>query len=100
MQLAHVASHEGIIAVEHMANETPEPIDYNTVSSCVYSHPEVAMVGLTEKKAKEKGYDLKIGIFPLKENGKELVHGDASDFAIVITDKSTVHILLYTMYNQ
>src|SRR5699024_11019296 len=93
MQLAHVASHEGIIAVEHMANETPEPIDYNTVSSCVYSHPEVAMVGLTEKKAKEKGYDLKIGIFPFKANGKALVHGDASGFAKIITDKKTEDIL-------
>src|SRR5699024_463518 len=74
-------------------NETPEPIDYNTVSSYVYSHPEVAMVGLTEKKAKEKGYDLKIGIFPFKANGKALVHGDASGFAKIITDKKTEDIL-------
>src|SRR5699024_10520608 len=56
MQLAHVASHEGIVAVEHMANQNPDPIDYQTVASCVYSYPEAAMVGLTEKQANEKGY--------------------------------------------
>ena len=55
MQLAHVASREGIIAVEHMANENPYPIEYNNIPTCIYSSPEVASVGLTEKEAKEKG---------------------------------------------
>lgn len=54
LQLAHVASHEGIVAVEHIAGKEVTPIDYSMVSKCVYSSPEVASVGLTEQEAKEK----------------------------------------------
>src|SRR5699024_7234821 len=93
MQLAHVASHEGIVAVEHMANQNPDPIDYQTVASCVYSYPEAAMVGLTEKQANEKGYQFKTGVFSFKANGKALVHGDTSGFAKIITDKKTDDVL-------
>lgn len=93
MQLAHVASHEGIIAVESMANENPLPIEYEHIPSCVYSNPEVASVGLTEKEAKERGYDIKVGKFPFKAIGKALVHGDSDGFIKVIADKQTEDLL-------
>lgn len=93
MQLAHVASHEGMIAVESMANENPSPIQYEHVPSCVYSNPEVASVGLTEKDATEQGYDIKVGKFPFKAIGKALVHGDSDGFVKVIADKKTEDLL-------
>ncbi|RKQ37739.1 dihydrolipoyl dehydrogenase [Oceanobacillus halophilus] len=93
MQLAHVASHEGIVAVEHIANERPSSINYNHVPSCVYSNPEVASVGLTEKQAKEHGYDTRIGRFPFTAIGKALVYGETEGFVKVITDNKTKDIL-------
>lgn len=93
LQLAHMASHEGIVAVEHMNNESPNPIDLNTVASCVYSSPEAAMVGLTEQEAKSLGYELKIGTFPFKANGKALVHGETAGFVKIITDQKTEDII-------
>ena len=72
LQLAHVASHEGIVAVEHIAGKEVTPIDYSMVSKCVYSSPEVASVGLTEQEAKEKGYKLKVGKFSFRAIGKHL----------------------------
>lgn len=93
MQLAHVASHEGILAVEHIANEQPEPIQYDHVASCVYSNPEIASVGLTEKQAKEQGYELEVGKFPFKAVGKALVHGDSEGFVKIISNKENQDIL-------
>jgi len=93
MQLAHVASHEGIVAVEAIANETPLPIDYNNVPSCIYSNPEVASVGLTESEAKELGLDIKIGKFPFKAIGKALVYGESDGFVKIIADKKTEDLL-------
>lgn len=93
MQLAHVASHEGIIAVEHMANENPYPIDYDTVPSCVYSHPEVASVGLTEQQALDRGLDIKIGKFPFKAIGKALVYGESDGFVKMIVNKENEDLL-------
>ncbi|WP_077603105.1 dihydrolipoyl dehydrogenase [Oceanobacillus sojae] len=93
MQLAHVASHEGIIAVEHIADENPQKIDYNAVSSCIYANPEAARVGLTEKQAKEEGYELVIGKFPFKAVGKALVYGETDGFVKIITDKKTQDLL-------
>ncbi|SES82407.1 dihydrolipoamide dehydrogenase [Oceanobacillus limi] len=93
MQLAHVASHEGIIAVEHMANHNPEPINYDNIPSCIYSNPEVASVGLTEKQAKEKGFDIVVGTFPFKAIGKALVHGESDGFVKIISDKKTEDLL-------
>ena len=93
MQLAHVASHEGMIAVEHMANKTPHPMDLEQVPSCIYSNPEVASVGLTEKDAKEKGYDVKVGKFPFQAVGKALVHGETDGFVKIIADKETDDLL-------
>ncbi|WP_164218110.1 dihydrolipoyl dehydrogenase [Virgibacillus sp. YIM 98842] len=93
MQLAHVASHEGITAVEHMANQNPYPIDYNNVPSCIYSSPEVASVGMTEKQAEEKGFDIKTGKFPFQAIGKALVHGESDGFVKIISDKVTEDII-------
>lgn len=93
LQLAHVASHEGIVAVEHIAGQNPFPIDYTMVSKCVYSRPEVASVGLTEEEAKAKGYEVKVGKFPFKAIGKALVFGEAEGFVKIVADQKTNDLL-------
>lgn len=93
LQLAHVASHEGITAVEHLANEKPQPIDYSLISKCIYSNPEIASVGMTEQEAKEKGFELKVGKFSFRAIGKALVYGESDGFVKIIADKDTDDIL-------
>ncbi|MYL71854.1 dihydrolipoyl dehydrogenase [Halobacillus litoralis] len=93
MQLAHVASHEGMIAVEHMADQHPHPMKQDQVPSCIYSNPEVSSVGLTEKAAKEKGFDVKVGKFPFQAIGKALVHGETDGFVKIVADKETDDLL-------
>jgi dihydrolipoamide dehydrogenase len=93
LQLAHVASHEGIVAVEHIAGKNPTPIDYNLVSKCIYSTPEVAGVGLTEEQAKEKGHKVKIGKFSFRAIGKALVFGESDGFVKIIADEETNDLL-------
>ena len=93
LQLAHVASHEGIVAVEHITGEDPHPIDYTLVSKCIYSSPEAASVGLTEDEAKEKGHDVKTGKFSFKAIGKALVYGESDGFVKIVADKETNDIL-------
>lgn len=93
MQLAHVASHEGIIAVEHMAGKKPQVLNHNAVPRCVYSHPEVASVGLTEQEAMEAGYTVKTGKFSFRGIGKALVHGDLDGFIKIIADSATDDLL-------
>ena len=84
--LAHVASAEGIICVEKIAGHNPEPIDYNNIPGCTYCSPEVASVGFTEKTAKEKGYELKIGKFPFSASGKASAAGHKEGFVKIIYD--------------
>ena len=84
--LAHVASEEGIIASEHMSGKNPEPMKYDNIPGCTYCHPEVASVGLTEKAAREAGYELKIGNFPFRALGKAMAVGDTDGFVKVIYD--------------
>ncbi|MCK4679375.1 MAG: dihydrolipoyl dehydrogenase [Bacteroidales bacterium] len=84
--LAHVASHEGITCVEKIAGLNPEPIDYGNIPACTYTHPEVASVGLTEKAAKEAGYDIKVGKFPFTASGKASASGSRDGFVKVIFD--------------
>jgi dihydrolipoamide dehydrogenase len=90
--LAHVASKEGIICAESIAyNENkyhhqPEPIDYNNIPGCTYCVPEIASVGYTEKQAKEAGYDVKVGKFPLSASGKASAAGHLEGFIKVIFD--------------
>src|SRR5690606_21226654 len=93
LQLAHVASHEGIFAVEHIAGENPAPIDYSLVSKCVYSSPEVASVGFTEEEAKEKGYTVKKGKFSFRAIGKALVFGESDGFVKLVVDEATDDLL-------
>ncbi|MFS0691128.1 dihydrolipoyl dehydrogenase [Sporosarcina sp. 179-K 8C2 HS] len=93
LQLAHVASHEGIAAVEHIAGRATEPINYTNISRCIYSSPEAASVGLTEAQAKEQGFDVKVGKFPFAAIGKALVNGNADGFVKIIADKKSDDIL-------
>ncbi|MDD2986577.1 dihydrolipoyl dehydrogenase [Flavobacterium sp.] len=84
--LAHVASAEGILCVEKIKGLHVEPIDYGNVPGCTYANPEIASVGLTEKQAKEKGYELKIGKFPFTASGKAKAAGTPDGFVKVIFD--------------
>ena len=90
--LAHVASKEAIVCVENIAftekkyGHAPEPIDYNNVPGCTYCSPEIASVGFTEKQAKDAGYDVKVGKFPLSVSGKALASGHPEGFVKVIFD--------------
>ena len=84
--LAHVASAEGIICVEKIAGHNPEPIDYNNIPGCTYCSPEIASVGFTEEKAKEKGYELKVGKFPFSASGKASAAGHKEGFVKIIYD--------------
>ena len=91
--MAHVASHEGIAAVEHIAGLKNEPIDYTKISRCIYSSPEASSVGITEQQAKEQGFDVKVGKFPFMAIGKALVNGNSDGFVKIIADKKTDDIL-------
>ncbi|MBP6584593.1 MAG: dihydrolipoyl dehydrogenase [Flavobacterium sp.] len=84
--LAHVASAEGILCVEKIKGLHVEPLDYGNVPGCTYATPEIASVGLTEKQAKEKGYELKIGKFPFTASGKAKAAGTPDGFVKVIFD--------------
>ena len=84
--LAHKASAEGIIAAEHLAGCNPGPMKYDNIPGCTYCHPEVASVGLTERAAKEKGYEVKIGNFPFRGLGKSMAVGDTDGFVKVVYD--------------
>ena len=84
--LAHVASAEGITCVEKIKGMHVEKIDYGNIPGCTYCHPEIASVGLTEKQAKEKGYEIKVGKFPFSASGKATANGDVDGFIKVIFD--------------
>ena len=84
--LAHVASAEGILCVEKIAGQHVEPLDYGNIPGCTYASPEIASVGLTEKQAKEKGLDIKIGKFPFSASGKASASGAKDGFVKVIFD--------------
>ncbi|HNW58743.1 MAG TPA: dihydrolipoyl dehydrogenase [bacterium] len=84
--LAHVASAEGIAAVEGIAGHPVTPVDYENVPGCTYCQPQVASVGLTEDKAREQGREIKVGRFPIRANGKSLAMGESEGFAKLIFD--------------
>jgi dihydrolipoamide dehydrogenase len=88
-QLAHLASAEGILAVEHMAGRDPRPIDYDQVPSCTYCDPEVASIGLTETKARERGYQVATGKFPFTALAKASILGRGEGFVKVV--RETTH---------
>jgi dihydrolipoamide dehydrogenase len=84
--LAHVASAEGITCVEKIAGVHAEAIDYGNIPGCTYATPEIASVGMTEKQAKEAGYELKVGKFPFSASGKASAAGTRDGFVKVIFD--------------
>ena len=84
--LAHVASAEGIVCVEKIAGLNPEPVDYGNIPGCTYTSPEVSSVGLTEAKAKEAGYEIKVGKFPYSASGKASAAGQKDGFVKLIFD--------------
>ena len=84
--LAHVASREGIVAAEHIAGHHPDAIDYNNIPGCTYCSPEIASVGYTEKAAKDAGYEIKVGKFPIMASGKASAAGATEGFVKVIFD--------------
>ncbi|WP_028987040.1 dihydrolipoyl dehydrogenase [Thermicanus aegyptius] len=93
LQLAHVASHEGIVAVEHIAGLHPDPINYAHVPKCTYSRPQVASVGLTEKEAIERGHRVKTGKVQFRAIGKALIKGEPDGFAKIVMDEKTKDLL-------
>ncbi|MDA8792347.1 dihydrolipoyl dehydrogenase [Bacteriovoracaceae bacterium] len=86
--LAHVASHEGIIAAEHLSDKKPHPIDPLNIPACTYCQPQVASVGLTEKKAKELGLDFKVGKIPFSANGKAIASNESVGFIKTLIGKN------------
>jgi dihydrolipoamide dehydrogenase len=97
--LAHKASHEGVIAAEAIAAELgnkdvhPHPMDRANIPGCTYCHPQIASVGLTEAKAKEAGYELKVGTFPFIGNGKAIALGESEGFVKTVFDAKTGELL-------
>src|SRR3546814_9137155 len=83
----------GVIAVEHIAGAHPHPMDRNNIPGCTYCHPQVASVGLTEAKAKEAGYKVKVGKFPFIGNGKAIALGEAEGFIKTVFDETTGELL-------
>ena len=91
--LAHKASHEGVIAAEAIAGGHPHAMDPLNIPGCTYCHPQVASVGMTEAKAKEAGYDIKVGNFPFMGNGKAIALGEAEGFIKTVFDAKTGELL-------
>ena len=91
--LAHLASKEGIVAVEHLAGKNPQPINLRLVPNCTYCDPEIGSVGLTEAKAREQGYDAKVGKFPFSASGKARIIGEEEGFAKIVAEKKYDEIL-------
>jgi len=91
--LAHVASHEGIVAAEHAAGGHPHAINYDRIPSCTYCDPEVASVGLTEEEAKKRGYEVKVGQFPFSAIGKARILGDSRGFVRIVSESKYDEIL-------
>ena len=91
--LAHKASHEGVMVAEHLTGGHPHPIKPGSIAGCTYCHPQVASVGLTEAKAKEQGYTVKVGRFPFIGNGKAIALGEAEGMVKTVFDAKTGELL-------
>ena len=91
--LAHKASHEGVMVAELMAGKNPHPVKPESIAGCTYCHPQVASVGYSEAKAKELGYDIKVGRFPFIGNGKAIALGEESGMIKTIFDAKTGELL-------
>jgi dihydrolipoamide dehydrogenase len=91
--LAHIASAEALVAVDHLAKLDPQPLNYLQNPSCTYSDPEVASVGLSEKAAQERGYTVKIGQFPFAASGKARIMGHTQGFVKIVSDAQYDEVL-------
>ena len=91
--LAHAASHEGVVAAEDIAGQRLAPMEQNLVTRCTYSHPQVASVGLTEKQARDKGHEVKVGKFPFSAIGRAQIHGETAGFVKIVSDAKTGQML-------
>jgi Pyruvate/2-oxoglutarate dehydrogenase complex, dihydrolipoamide dehydrogenase (E3) component, and related enzymes len=90
--LAHVASVEGMVAAENIAGYNSK-MDYKAIPQCIYTHPEIACVGMTEKEARENGFNVKTGKFPLNANGKSVAEGETDGMVKIISDEGSGEIL-------
>ncbi len=93
LALAHVASHEAMVAADDIAGKNPGPVHYGRVPSATYTWPEVASVGLTEQKAKEKGFEVKVGRFPFAAIGKATIAGEVDGFVKIVSDAKYDEVL-------
>jgi dihydrolipoamide dehydrogenase len=91
--LAHVASHEGMLAMEYIAGRQPDPINYDLVPTCIYCQPEVARVGLTENEARERGFDVITSKFPFAAIAKATILGENEGFVKLVSEKKYKQIL-------
>jgi dihydrolipoamide dehydrogenase len=93
LMLAHVAAHEGIVAVHEIAGEGPEAIDYDHQPRATFTHPQVASIGLTEQQCEERGIAVKKGVFNFAADAKAVIVGETEGFAKVIADAATDEVL-------
>jgi dihydrolipoamide dehydrogenase len=91
--LAHAASHEGIVAAEDIAGQRLAPMEQDLVTRCTYSHPQIASVGLTEKQARDKGHEVKVGRFPFSAIGRAQIHGETAGFVKIVADSKNGQML-------
>jgi len=93
VMLAHVASHQGMVAAEDIAGQATHLVDYDAIPSCTYCQPQVASIGWTEAKAKEKGYEIMVGRYPFRPHGKAVATGENEGFVKLIFDKKYGQLL-------
>ena len=91
--LAHAAAHEGMTAVEDIAGRRVAPMEQELVTRCTYSHPQIASVGLTEKQARDKGHEVKVGKFPFSAIGRAQIHGETGGFVKIVADAKSGQLL-------
>jgi dihydrolipoamide dehydrogenase len=91
--LAHAAAHEGVVAAEDIAGQRLAPMEQELVTRCTYSHPQIASVGLTEKQAREKGHEVKVGKFPFSALGRAIIHGETAGFVKMVADAKSGRLL-------
>jgi dihydrolipoamide dehydrogenase len=92
-QLAHVAAHEGIHAIEVIAGQRPEPLNYNQMPRCTYSRPQVASVGLSEEQATDAGVEVKVGKFPFSALGRAMINDDTEGFVKIVGAADTGEVI-------
>jgi dihydrolipoamide dehydrogenase len=92
-QLAHVSSAEGVIAAERIAGQAVRPLNYDHVPGCTYCDPEIGSVGLTEREARERGFDVRVGAFPFGVLGRAKMSGETEGFVKIVADKASDEVL-------